>query len=680
VTTARAFMLLPASLLALAGALTLPAVEASGMLSVRLQPVIAQPRSHAPIWVDVELNSTAGHLIEGSLDIVFMDGNEVIGRYRSGALALTNGVQRFRLMLPAISTGVGSSVATAAVRFVTEKETWDLGTQSVFAPSTTRRSLVVCMSTPREESDSAYAAMARNLLLEQFDPDSGAGSTRSYSSSLAKVPPQDLPAHPLGYCSFDAVFLAGEGFSQLEGKQLDALLCWLEGGGSLCVLPRGGLRPCHVQFLNRIAGSHDLHFALSGGDVQISGALPQAGIGMFRCGMGRAVVISTQPESQVATDSPEWRKAVAFLWRIRHSQLSEFVGKGQWRTDQQEKLPEQRWSARPFYGTPPQGSVSFGFLPFEGAWLLRDSLMPQSVRLIPLWLLASVCVLFLLVVGPLDYYVLGILKRRRYTWAAFPAVSIAFALFLVYLSERYMGGRDQHGALVLTDLSTEGKVLRWSRYEMAFLPRGREERMQVKNALYAQVNDPMLLRSPYMAPAPYGSSETALPFYCGRIPADFQVLRSVPQWMPLVHRVFSFGPIASAVELNWDAVAPQDLQSHQGLRQLADKLLGGRPFDGCIFCLHESDVTRLYGDESILRGRSRFYAYSDFSNLLRQFSAYPRMGFFSVVSRISPTGSGNFEDLSLLDQTDSQQWLLMAVTRVGADYVVYRRMYYGVPP
>jgi hypothetical protein len=56
------------------------------------------------------------------------------------------------------------------------------------------------------------------------------------------------------------------------------------------------------------------------------------------------------------------------------------------------------------------------------------------------------------------------------------------------------------------------------------------------------------------------------------------------------------------------------------------------------------------------------------------------MGFFSVVSRISPTGSGNFEDLSLLDQTDSQQWLLMAVTRVGADYVVYRRMYYGVPP
>jgi hypothetical protein len=70
-------------------------------------------------------------------------------------------------------------------------------------------------------------------------------------------------------------------------------------------------------------------------------------------------------------------------------------------------------------------------------------------------------------------------------------------------------------------------------------------------------------------------------------------------------------------------------------------------------------------------------AQSGLSSFVRQLSARPRMGLFSVVSQISPNGAGDYEDLSVLDPTDSEQWLLMVVVQRGDDYYVLRRLYCG---
>jgi len=48
---------------------------------------------------------------------------------------------------------------------------------------------------------------------------------------------------------------------------------------------------------------------------------------------------------------------------------------------------------------------------------------------------------------------------------------------------------------------------------------------------------------------------------------------------------------------------------------------------------------------------------------------------FALVSQVSPTGGPDFEDLSVLDPTDGGQWLLVAVSGSGTDYVVQRRLY-----
>jgi hypothetical protein len=48
-----------------------------------------------------------------------------------------------------------------------------------------------------------------------------------------------------------------------------------------------------------------------------------------------------------------------------------------------------------------------------------------------------------------------------------------------------------------------------------------------------------------------------------------------------------------------------------------------------------------------------------------------------VVSQISPSGGPTFEDLAVLDPSDSGQWLVLAVERRDGNYIVYRRLYCG---
>jgi hypothetical protein len=49
---------------------------------------------------------------------------------------------------------------------------------------------------------------------------------------------------------------------------------------------------------------------------------------------------------------------------------------------------------------------------------------------------------------------------------------------------------------------------------------------------------------------------------------------------------------------------------------------------------------------------------------------------FSLVSQISPSGGGNFEDLAVLDESDPGQWMIVVVSQAGDDILVYRRVYH----
>jgi hypothetical protein len=294
-------------------------------------------------------------------------------------------------------------------------------------------------------------------------------------------------------------------------------------------------------------------------------------------------------------------------------------------------------------------------------------LMPTTVRLIPFPALLSVLGLFLLMIGPADYFALGWLRRRRYTWIFFPVMSVGFMLVTVLMANHYLGLRDQRRGLVVVDVDKDGTALRWNRYELVFAARDRQSVTELKDALWAPLEAGatagMVYNPRYGGYAPAATAgEAAPPAYEGLVPAHFQASEAIRQWQPRLNRMFSFELPAVPVPANWREAAA----AFPDLNSFRTKLSGGKQFSG--------DIYRVVGNGLLTPDGATSGILP--SNILMPLCVDKPEGFTSIVSQISPTGGPNFDDAPLLDP-DSHDSLLLVVTEAGDDIVLYRRLFHG---
>ena len=133
--------------MALAAALFLPCFlrAAEGEhLQVDLLPVIARPRTAAPLPVNARLKWDGTRLLEGRLELDLSDGTQLLGIYHSPELALTDGEQNVRMLLPALEPSYTQQV-DVRMRFVTAKETIELPPTVLFVSPMDERSLVIAL-------------------------------------------------------------------------------------------------------------------------------------------------------------------------------------------------------------------------------------------------------------------------------------------------------------------------------------------------------------------------------------------------------------------------------------------------------------------------------------------------------------------------------------------------------
>ncbi|MCZ6792140.1 MAG: hypothetical protein O7J95_00835, partial [Planctomycetota bacterium] len=278
--------------------------------------------------------------------------------------------------------------------------------------------------------------------------------------------------------------------------------------------------------------------------------------------------------------------------------------------------------------------------------------------------LAIVCLLFggfLLAVGPLDYLLLGWLRRRSYTWILFPVLSVGFALLTLHLSSRYLGSSEVRGALVVVDVGRGGEVLRSSRYEALF-PR-RDERTSVAGEdevftlCTARFRDGRALS---------GRGRRAAPLlYEGRFPEAYRVTRSLRQWSPVLQRRFRLGPDPRirVPAVDWDALESLD-PSESGFEERARDLL--RPD------LPAGPAVWLRCDESMP------YVIQAGSAVLPLRSLWPALRVRGVPARISPSGSG-FRDLAVSRGLTTWDVALLVIERSETEIIFYRRLYEAAP-
>jgi hypothetical protein len=219
--------------------------RAADKLEVDLTPAAIRVRGNAPIPVEAKSRWNGTFILEGHLEVELHEGGRILGRYRSGDLALTTGDQSFRIVLPPCPQPYADSQVEAQTKFVTKDQIIDLGYSILFMPTMNERSFVLGWCTPRFGSEQQAAAQ-QSFLFERLAPPAADAARKQLITSVVRLTPEDLPAQPLSYTPYDVMVLTAEGFKEAREGQLHALARWVKGGGSVCVFVTGGLRAHHL--------------------------------------------------------------------------------------------------------------------------------------------------------------------------------------------------------------------------------------------------------------------------------------------------------------------------------------------------------------------------------------------------------------------------------------------------
>jgi len=664
---------------------------AAEKLEVDLIPQGPRARNQSPIAVEARFKWISTRILEGRLEMEFREGNRVLGRYRSGDLALTGGEQIFRMLLPPALAPFSDPQVEVQMRFLTAGNTIEMDPSMLSLPTSNDRSLVVAWCDLGTTAGELTSDLVRNLLFERFAPPANNSSPSSILTGVVRLTPEDLPAQPLSYTPFDVVVLTEAAFTAASERQLQALARWVKGGGSVCVFVGGGLQARHLAFLNQLdesAAAGPRFFADDAGNL-----LPaQKDILRLHSGVGRSVVVAGKNLVGPSAGASAWKNAAAFLWKMRRNQAQAIADSGYWAPPVPATINDySALSARPFARNGQRFAPNRPVLAQPQSYLappinlgpeLLSRLMPRTVRLIPFSALLGMLLLFLLMIGPADYYGLGWLRRRRLTWLLFPATSLAFTVATVLMANHYLGLRDQRRSLIVVDLAHDGTALRWNRYELVFAARDKQSVTDLKDALWAPLDVRMLPMpggatyggvyyppgtafNPYNQRNGYGMEaerEAGPPLYDGTIPVHFQTSEAIRQWQPELNRIFSFEPPPAPLFSNWRAVEA----AWPNLQNVQAKLSENASFRGNVFAISSRQTTSSVSSSTDILSLE----------VLQALCVGEPASVQSLVSQISPTGGGNFEDAPAMD-LESNDSALAIVTQSGDDIVVYRRFFYG---
>ena len=573
--------------------------SSSQFLQFNIMPISPFIRSDSPIPSELLLNLKGRDLITGKLELVFLDGNATLAKITTDEITVIAGSQKKRIILPPMVCMSGNA-AIAKGTFIVENSRIDLGIVPIILPTNMERQICIGFCKPDNFVQADTAEMAKNLRPENFMPNLvkvkelenkkgkkgnivsfpshvlGGGKIKLSSlltsdisnvkSGISGVSTSLFPITPAACCAYDILVLDKEGFSYLGKKQLNALTQWILGGGAACIyLDDAACEEAHLEFFKRLDAC-----CMNG---KISAELSQTGqikfndgndnVSIFRTGLGRLAILKRRFKTPEDFASEDWRSVAAFLWRIRDSRMTNFTSTGKFFSLDEEFTTDPNRSANismdtllyPFDDNYRHNSYDNSYdISYDNRYDMQE-LWPRTEqekkqRLIPLWFIIAIVLSFAIVAGPMDYFVLGKIKKRRLTWILFPAVSIAFALFTKLYSDNRLGLVDRKQTLHIYDVGKDDTVIFHEKYESNIPGKSRELTVHCKDEIWVTTTENM---------NPYGCNprntnileEDASPRFSGALYGEYNTTRYIKQWIPSISKTFSFGAPEGEVEHKW---------------------------------------------------------------------------------------------------------------------------------
>lgn len=663
-------------------------------LSLEFHRRFQELRTGSPISIDWTLLWDGQGMPKGHLEVHVLQGQEKLGQLRtSNQAVLTKSGARFRTLLPTFTTDDALSPLDIQAYFVSDLGTFDLGERSMRVAGAFRRSFVVAFCKPWQQTTSPdeiafTATLDFAILIDSDNP-----LRRLIATYPARIFPDDLPDDPLWLCEYNLVVLLPEGFRDLRRPQLDALQRWVDAGGSLCVFLDEPISPLHAEYLNGLARSPaDRPRVTLDNDGQ-----PRLDPRPARIhkGLGRVVIHQTRPMTEAFWTSPGWRSSVEFLWNRLESRrdVSGLARTG----GRAGPIP------RPRPGSPASVSVIKWRIQTLGSLLAR--LTPDDFQVVPLWLLATLLVSYVMAIGPIDYFLLGIFRQRKLTWIFFPLVTLGFTLLIIWTSHDYMGTTGDARSVVFRDIGDDGKLVRENRFQLHLKGKHSTQHTTVRRGLFTPIDHRrFLVATNRFGKIPFALSDLDLAApaeYVGMIPAEFTAVQDLPQWSPQLNRIFRIGPSEEVPSFDWSTIRPETLSKpgelqdrflasiHASFGDRSGALLlhGERPphwigksrIDLFPSATEWDDPRYRYRDRNINRGPAQPKPEATATDFLQDVCLRPAVGIFTTVAQVGPHGGNNFEDLVMLDPTDPGQWLLVIAQTKGDDLLLYRHLYLDRP-
>jgi len=186
-----------------------------------------------------------------------------------------------------------------------------------------------------------------------------------------------------------------------------------------------------------------------------------------------------------------------------------------------------------------------------------NRLAPEGMEALPVREILWIIALFLLAASPIDYFILGKLGCRIWTWAWYPAIATLSTVLVVYvIMNRRAVSPENNGVWEIFVLGEKNEVLRTTRLEMHLPLAHGELSLDFENALSVELSQAQGTAA--VSPPQMGGSFGGVPrlsfgnglktwevpgwTVVGSYPARVEVRRPVAMWDPVLIRVDEIGP------------------------------------------------------------------------------------------------------------------------------------------
>jgi hypothetical protein len=623
-------------------------------------------RTSAPLSLRAYLKWQRPELLEGRLQVNAFVDSQPISRWTSNDTALSDSEQALWFMTPRPVLLEQYERYVLEAQFLSGTRSFDMEQLDVEVPVRRRRVMVVGVllaegtSTPMGlGAEGAPAAFEHPFLMQQSLLPAESFALHVHPSH---VKPADFPADSLRLMGLDALLMSHDMLNQLRPAQLEAVQEWVMAGGSLALIKTGRMESASQEFVQALSRNEWTQA------TRLARGLPDQTTG-FAPGLGQFIVASRE----LAGDSPEWARVARLLLRVQ---------------PEPARMLEQSRQLRIGESAGPQLLEP---LPRFDANELTNRLMPESIRGMPFGLAASVLACCLFCIAPGDYLLLGLLRRRKWTWALFPIVALGFTGLMAHLAAEHNGRNDSRTWISIVDVTPENEVLRTSRFELTYGASGRTVAHAVKDQWWVDVRQEDFAAPPentglqtggynpqYWQDQMRRSSQSSQPTelgerlsYHGSVPASYTVAEPVRQWAPRMQRITTLGADPALAEyplpqIDWDAILSEEPQPmNLALRQSIETVWPNTHW--IIDAPGNSQVW--HHPTSAASGHERTQAVLQIVAGMCQRQQSQPPGIFSLLSELSPTAGPEGEDLVItarptcliVNEVESGRYLVLRV-------------------